>query len=220
MVSPVLEQGKSQVKALFPPGSWYNVFDMTQAISSKDGKFVTLDAPLHVVNVHLYQNTILPMQQGGLISKEARMTPFSLVVTFPAGASGVQAKGKLYLDEDELPEMKLGNGYSTYVDFFATTGNGTVKIWSEVQEGKFALSKGWIIDSVTVLGLGGSGKASTLEINGSPTNANSKIEFNASEQKHLNSVEDEQKSVMVGIKGLGFPVGKNFVMSWKMGISG
>ncbi|KAJ6429778.1 hypothetical protein OIU84_021222 [Salix udensis] len=96
MISPVLEQGKSQVKALFPPGSWYSVFDMTQVITSEGGQYVTLDAPLHVVNVHLHQNTILPMQQGGMISKEARMTPFSLVVTFPAGASDGKAAGETF----------------------------------------------------------------------------------------------------------------------------
>lgn len=42
------------------------------------------------------------------------MTPFSLnylVVTFQARVSEGQAKGSLYLDDDELLEMKLRNGY-------------------------------------------------------------------------------------------------------------
>ncbi|GAV73971.1 Glyco_hydro_31 domain-containing protein, partial [Cephalotus follicularis] len=212
MVSPVLEQGKTEVEALFPPGTWYNLFDMTQAIVSK-GQYFTLDAPLHVVNVHLYQNTILPMQQGGLISKEARMTPFSLIVTFPAGESEGQAKGNLFLDNDELPDMKLGNGFSTYVNFFSTISQGTVKVWSEVQEGKFALDKGWIIGKVTVLGLSGSGGASALEIDGKPVEG---IRLNASQQKHQDG--GEKKSLMVQIDGLNVPVGKKFTMSWKMGI--
>ncbi|OAY31309.1 alpha-xylosidase 1 [Manihot esculenta] len=221
MVSPVLEQGKSQVKALFPPGSWYSIFDMAQTITSKDGKYVTLDAPLHVVNVHLYQNSILPMQQGGLISKQARMTPFSLVVTFPAGASNAEAEGSLYLDNDELPEMKLGNGYSTYVHLYATANEGTVKLWSKVEEGKFALQKGWIIEKVTVLGLDGSGQPSALEVNGSPIAGASKVELSSMEQKYHKDVEvgDIKKSVMVEVKGLDLPVGKDFSMSWKMGIS-
>ncbi|PRQ40374.1 putative alpha-D-xyloside xylohydrolase [Rosa chinensis] len=78
MVSPVLEKGNSTVKAFFPPGTWYSLFDMRQVIVSKQGKYVTLDAPLQVINVHLYQNTILPMQQGGVLSKAARTIPFSL----------------------------------------------------------------------------------------------------------------------------------------------
>ncbi|KAF2311113.1 hypothetical protein GH714_019569 [Hevea brasiliensis] len=221
MVSPVLEQGKSQVKALFPPGSWYSVFDMTQTITSKDGQYVTLDAPLHVVNVHLYQNSILPMQQGGLISKQARMTPFSLVVTFPAGASYAAANGSLYLDNDELPEMKLGNGYSTYVHLYATTNQGTVKVWSKVEEGKFALQKGWIIEKVTVLGLDGSGQPSALEVNGNPVVGASKVGLSSMEQKYHEDVQvgDIKKSVAVEVSGLDIPVGKDFSMSWKMGTS-
>lgn len=222
MISPVLEQGKSEVKALFPPGSWYSLFDMTQAVNSK-GQYFTLDAPLHVVNVHLYQNNILPMQQGGTISKEARKTPFSLVVTFPAGASTATAKGNIFLDDDELPEMKLGSGYSTYVDLYATVSEGYVKVWSEVQEGKFALDQGWIVEKVSVLGLDGIGGASALEVDGTAVTSVSNIELSTSEQEYQEEVEDGEmktKSVMVQVNGLSLPVGKNFAMSWKMGIKG
>ncbi|KAK9276124.1 hypothetical protein L1049_005655 [Liquidambar formosana] len=223
MVSPVLEEGKSEVKAFFPPGTWYSLFDMTQTIVAKEGHYLTLDAPLHVVNVHVYQNTILPMQRGGMTSKEARMTPFSLVVTFPAGASGGEAKGKLFLDNDELPDMRLGNGYSTYIDFYATVSQKTVKVWSEVQEGKFAIQKGWTIEKVTVLGLDGIGGAFSLEIDGNPVADVSNIEFSATKQKYLERLEeggDKRTSMMVEVKGLNLPVGKNFAMSWKMGIKG
>ncbi|EOA33498.1 hypothetical protein CARUB_v10019747mg [Capsella rubella] len=219
MISPVLEKGKTEVEALFPPGSWYHMFDMTQAVVSKNGKRVTLSAPLNFVNVHLYQNTILPMQQGGLISKDARTTPFSLVITFPAGASEGYATGKLYLDEDELPEMKLGNGQSTYVDFYASVGNGTVKMWSQVKEGKYALSKGWVIERVSVLGLKGTGQATDIQINGRPVTE--KIVVSSKEHAYVIGLEDEEeenKSVMVEVAGLEMLVGKDFNMSWKMGM--
>uniref|UniRef100_A0A5B6YHF2 Putative alpha-xylosidase 1 n=1 Tax=Davidia involucrata TaxID=16924 RepID=A0A5B6YHF2_DAVIN len=223
MVSPVLEKGKSEVKALFPPGTWYSLFDMTQAFVSKEAHYLTLDAPLHVINVHVYQNTILPMQQGGMISKEARMTPFSLIVTFPAGATEGEAKGKLFLDDDELPEMKLGNGHSTYIDLYATVGQGTVKVWSEVQESKFALEKGWTIEKVTVLGLDGIGGAFAVEVDGNPVVDISNVEFSATEQTYPEKLEnggDKRKSVMIEVKGLDLPLGKKFTMSWKMGIKG
>ncbi|CAL9247501.1 unnamed protein product [Arabidopsis halleri] len=220
MISPVLEQGKTQVEALFPPGSWYHIFDMTQVVVSKNGKRVTLPAPLNVVNLHLYQNTILPMQQGGLNSKEARTTPFSLVVTFPAGASEGYATGKLFLDEDELPEMKLGNGQSTYVDFYASVGNENVKIWSQVKEGKFALRQGLVIERVIVLGLEGTGQVSEIHLNGSPISNNTKrIEVSSKEQKYVVGSEDKGeslKSFTVELKGLEMLVGKDFNISWKM----
>ncbi|XP_010426022.1 PREDICTED: putative alpha-xylosidase 2 [Camelina sativa] len=219
MISPVLEQGKTQVVALFPPGSWYHMFDMTQVVVSKNGKRVTLSAPLNAVNVHLYQNTILPMQQGGLVSQEVRTTPFSLVVTFPAGALEGYATGKLFLDEDELPEMELGNGQSTNVDFYASVGNESVKIWSQVKEGKFALSEGLVIEKVIVLGLQGTGEVSEIHINGNPIlNETKTIEVSSKEQKYVVSSEDEgeSKSFMVELKGLEILVGKDFNISWKM----
>nr|XP_023876086.1 alpha-xylosidase 1-like isoform X1 [Quercus suber]XP_023876092.1 alpha-xylosidase 1-like isoform X2 [Quercus suber] len=220
MVSPVLEQGKSEVTALFPPGSWYSLFDITQTITSKGGLKVTLDAPLHVVNVHLYQNTILPMQQGGMISKEARKTPFNLIVTFPAGVSDGEARGNLFIDDDELPEMKLGNGYSTYIDFYATVAKGTVKVWSEVQEGKFALAQGLYIEKISVLGLDGSGQASALEIDGKPVTNASNIELSTTKQNVLEDGGDKVKIVMVEIKDLSLDVGKNFAITWNMGTKG
>ncbi|KAK6788662.1 hypothetical protein RDI58_012460 [Solanum bulbocastanum] len=220
MVSPVLEKAKTKVSALFPPGTWYSLFDMTQVIVTKEPHYRSLDAPLHVVNVHLYQNTILPMQRGGMLTKEARMTPFTIVVAFPLGASEGVAKGNLFLDDDELPEMKLGNGKSTYMDFHATTSNGTVKIWSEVQESKYALDKGWYIEKVTVLGLNGIGSAFDILVDGSKVEDTSKLEFETEEHKFIDKLEDggHKKSMMLDIKGLELPIGKNFAMSWKMGI--
>ncbi|KAG5608233.1 hypothetical protein H5410_019514 [Solanum commersonii] len=219
MVSPVLDQGKTEVKALFPPGSWYNLFDMTQAIVTKDLHYLTLDAPLNVVNVHVYQNTIIPMQSGGMISKEARTTPFTLVVTLPSGTNHIEAKGNLFLDDDELPEMKLGNGYSTYIDFHATASNGTMKLWSEVQESKFALDKGWFIEKVIVLGTNGTDGAFKINVDGQPIEDASRVKYSTTEHKYIDNLDDEvdkRKSMMMDIHGLELPLGKNFIMSWKM----
>ncbi|KAK1416147.1 hypothetical protein QVD17_31935 [Tagetes erecta] len=218
MVSPVLDQGRTNVSAVFPAGTWYSLFDPSQAIISKETQTFTLDAPLHVINVHLYQNTILPMQRGGMISKDARMTPFTLLVTFPAGATDAQAKGKLFLDNDELPEMQLGNGESTYVDFSATASKQIVKVWSDVQESKFALEKGWIIEKISVMGLSGVGGAFALEVEGNVDILDaSKVELVQTDHKFLNGVST--KSVMVEVGGLNIPIGKKFTMSWRMGVS-
>lgn len=219
MVSPVLEKAKTKVSALFPPGTWYSLFDMTLAIVTKEPHYHSLDAPLNVVNVHLYQNAIIPMQRGGMLTKQARMTPFTIVVAFPLGASEGEAKGNLFLDEDELPEMKLGNGKSTYMDFYATTSNGTVKIWSEVQESKYALDKGWYIEKVTVLGLNGIGGAFEILSDGTKVDVTSKVQFATEEHKYIDKLEDggHKKSMMLDIKGLELPIGKNFALSWKMG---
>lgn len=222
MVSPVLEQGASSVKALFPPGTWYSLFDLTKAVVSKDEHYVTLDAPLNEVNVHVYQNTILPMQRGGMISKEARTTPFTLVVAFPLGATHGDAKGNVYVDDDERPEMKLVEGEATYVDFYANVRGKNVTVWSEVQMGKFSLDKGLIIENLSVLGLGGSGKGLVIEVDGQPLSDISNVYFGGSPSAHAEKLEDGNKwnSVMVGVGGLALPLGKKFSMSWIVGNKG
>lgn len=220
MVSPVLDKKKTKVHALFPPGTWYNVFDMTKAIVSRESHYRTLDAPLHVINVHLYQNAILPMQRGGLISKEARATPFTLVVSFPLGAVEGEARGNLFIDNDEIPEMELGNGHSTYVDFYAKVNRGTVKVWSDVQESKFALEKGLILEKVIVLGLKGVGNSFEIEVDGKGIVDASKIGIRSIEHEVMDEIverEDERKSVMVEVGGMDLPIGKKFAVSWKMG---
>ncbi|XP_071715521.1 alpha-xylosidase 1-like [Rutidosis leptorrhynchoides] len=220
MVSPVLDQGQTNVSAVFPEGTWYSLFDPSQAINAKGTQTIVLQAPLHVINVHLYQNTILPMQKGGLRSKDARMTPFTLLVTFPVGATNAQAKGKLYLDDDELPEMRLGNGQSTYIDFTATASKQMVQVSSNVMESKFALDKGWIIEKITVLGSSGVGGSFAVEVEGDSDILDlSKVDLVETEHKFLDTSNDGVKSVMVEVGGLSIPIGKRFTMSWRMGIS-
>ncbi|KAG6579196.1 Alpha-xylosidase 1, partial [Cucurbita argyrosperma subsp. sororia] len=222
LVSPVLDKGKTKVDALFPPGTWYSLFDMRQTIVTKQPQYLSLPAPLNVINVHLYQNAILPMQRGGLISKEARKTPFTFVVAFPADQSEGDAKGKLFLDDDEHPEIKLGDGLSTYIELYATVSQGSVKVWSAVQESKFALEKGWIVEKVVVLGLDARKRANGLEINGNAVADDSNVEFYTSEQSYYEQEKveevggDKRKTVMVEVRGLSLPVGKNFEISWKM----
>nr|XP_043623382.1 alpha-xylosidase 1 [Erigeron canadensis] len=222
MVSPVLDKHQTKISVMFPPGTWYNLFDLSRAIVAKETESFSLDAPLHVINVHLYQNTILPMQRGGLISKEARMTPFTLIVTFPMGATRGVAKGKLYLDNDELPEMKLGNGQSTIVEFSAKVENGMVKLWSNVEEGKFALEKGLVIEKVTVVGLTGVVGGFVVEVEGSTGGFDdSKVEMMETDHKVFDELmsKGNKKCKMVEVKGLEIPIGKKFLMSWKMGIN-
>ncbi|CAA6675045.1 unnamed protein product [Spirodela intermedia] len=175
MVSPVLEQGATAVKALFPPGTWYNLFDLRKTVSAEDGQYVTLDAPLNEINVH-----------------EARATPFTLVVAFPLGAAVGEASGGVFVDDDERPEMKLEDGQSTYATFYATLQNGTVRVWSDVAHGSFALQQELIIEKVTLVGVSGAGRGLSIELN--------------------------PRSLMVEIGGLALPLGKNFSLTWRMEI--
>ncbi|CAL9064469.1 unnamed protein product [Musa banksii] len=222
MVSPVLKKAATSVKAMFPPGTWYSLFDMTKAVVSQDDRFVTLDAPLNAVNAHVYQNTILPLQRGGTNSKEARTTPFTLVVAFPFGTTQGDAKGSVYVDDDERPEMKLAEGEASYIEFYATVSGSTVKVWSEVEMGAFSLEKGLLIEKVCVLGLQGNGQGLVVEVDGEPWADAAGAQFTESHAvMHQAKLEGGSKrtSMIVEVGGLSLPLGKTFSMTWKMGIN-
>ncbi|CAH9081991.1 unnamed protein product [Cuscuta epithymum] len=228
LVSPVLEPGKTEVKAIFPPGTWYNMFDMTQAIViPEETQEITLDAPLHVINVHLYQNTIIPMQRGGLTTKEARATPFTVVVAFPLGTFDdfAYAEGTLFLDRDEMPEMTITPWDSTLVHFCANVQNGTVSVTSVVLEREYALSMGWVIEKVIVLGVNPMRGSFRLEVDETEVKDTSNVKFSATEHTYHKGVVEGgegdggmKKNVMVEISGLELRVGKNFCMTWSLEI--
>ncbi|CAL4957925.1 unnamed protein product [Urochloa decumbens] len=229
MVSPVLEEGATSVSAMFPPGTWYNLFDTTKVVVSKGGGGapVRLDAPLNEINVHVYQNTVLPMQRGGVISKDARATPFTLVVAFPYGAMEADAEGAVYVDDDERPEMALAEGQATFVRFHASVRGGkAVTVRSEVMMGSFSMSKGLVIEKVSVLGLEGTGgkdlaiqvdgaDAATAVATSSPYLA---VGGDAKLQGEDGVDENSKRSVSVEVGGLALPLGKSFTMTWNMRI--
>ncbi|CAN6451645.1 unnamed protein product [Victoria cruziana] len=226
LVSPVLDPNTTTVEALFPPGTWYSLFDLSKAIVSQGNSFI-LDAPLNVVNVHVYQNTILPMQRGGLHSRDARKTPFTLVVTFPSGAEEADAAGKVYIDDDEDPEMKLGNGKSTCVDFMATAAKGKVKVWSKVDGGEFAVGLGLVIEKVVVVGAAGGSRGLQVEVDDrllSPSSV-SEASFSETAIENMGMVENEmagsmgkKESMMVEVGGLALPLGKKFTLTWEVNV--
>ncbi|KAG8053555.1 hypothetical protein GUJ93_ZPchr0001g33097 [Zizania palustris] len=217
MVSPVLEEGATSVSATFPPGSWYNLFDTTKVVVSKGEGAVKLDAPLNEINVHVYQNTILPMQRGGTVSKQARTTPFTLVVAFPFGSTEADAEGAVYVDDDERPEMVLAEGQATYVRFHASVRGNAVTVRSEVEMESYSLQKELLIEKISVLGLKGAGKDLTIHVNGANSTAMAASSPYLELQGH-HDVERSQKSVVVEVGGLALPLGKTFTLTWNMQI--
>jgi alpha-D-xyloside xylohydrolase len=118
--------------------------------------------------VHVHQNTILPLQRGGTISKDARATPFTLLVAFPLGATEADAEGAVYVDDDERPAMVLAEGQATYARFHASVRGGKeVTVLSQVSMGTYSLHKGLVIQKITVLGLHGAGRDLAIQVDGS-----------------------------------------------------
>ncbi|XP_078510190.1 lysosomal alpha-glucosidase [Lissotriton helveticus] len=105
LVTPVLEEGQAEVKGYFPSGIWYNITTGTR-INSK-GQWVTLPAPLDIINVHVRGGYILPMQVPALTTVESRKNGIQLCVALSTNGT---AQGELFWDDgDSLRTFEKGD---------------------------------------------------------------------------------------------------------------
>ena len=101
LVTPVLAQGATTVDGVFPGSGrgtvyydWYN----QSAATAGPGEHKPRDAPRGHITGVVRGGHILPLQQLAMTTRDARRTPWSLLVAL--GLEGT-ASGKLYLDDGE-----------------------------------------------------------------------------------------------------------------------
>lgn len=101
MISPVLTENTTNITAYFPSYSiWYDFYtgkEVSRA-GSKGGNYVTLDAPMDHINLHVRGGYIIPMQDPALTTTESRKNFFSLLVVLDMNGN---AKGIIYWDDGE-----------------------------------------------------------------------------------------------------------------------
>ena len=103
----LLFQGQTDVSAYIPEDTWYD-YKNGSAIPFH-GEWVTLSAPLDIINVHQRGGSIIPTQRDGITTEEARKLPFSLQVALD---SKKEATGFLFCDDGET----IGEKYSSNVN--------------------------------------------------------------------------------------------------------
>ena len=155
LVTPVLAQGATSVDGVFPgimDGSevyydWY-----TQAPVAKPARVnSTIQAPLGHIPVYIRGGTILATQQPAMTTRDARLTPWSLLVAF--GPNGT-ATNTLYLDDG----VSVNPNATKVVTLRAGSGTITASI-----EGSFM--DGNALSNITIMGVSAAPTSSAVALN-------------------------------------------------------
>lgn len=203
LVSPVLKPGAVALDAYFPSGSWYNLFNYSDRINLSKGSSITLSAPFDAPLVHVREGNILAMQQEAMTTKDARETPFELLVAL---SSSHKSTGELFLDDGEEVNIGAEGGHWSMVHFDAYANSTKVVIESRVAHGEFALNKKWIIGKVTFLGL-----ENIEQLKGNKFVR--RCSLNGQEDVQLrSSVKVNGKSAAIEITKLNILLGKQFTL--------
>jgi alpha-glucosidase len=141
LLSPVLDEGETSVKAQFPGGQWYDWYTHELTVDNKSNKkvkTVTLDAPLTHIPIHIRGGAIIPTKTPKYTVGETYATPYNLVIALDKKG---EASGRLYIDDGESLKVKSSS------DITFTYKNGHLKA-----SGKFGYKKAEKIGSITIIG--------------------------------------------------------------------
>ncbi|KAL9116184.1 MAG: hypothetical protein Q9227_000555 [Pyrenula ochraceoflavens] len=143
LVTPVLVQGATSVQGVFPgliegTDSYFDWYTQSP-VPVPSMANTTIDAPLGHIPVYLRGGNVLALQQPAMVTRDARQTPWSVVVAL--GVNGTAA-GTLYLDDGE----SITPNATKSVTFSATSSSLTAGV-----SGTYADSNP--LSNVTVLGV-------------------------------------------------------------------
>jgi alpha-glucosidase (family GH31 glycosyl hydrolase) len=146
LISPVLEEGSTNVSAYFPQQLWYDFADRSLAVdASAGGVWKTLSTPLTSINVHVNGGNILPLQRAAMTTTEARKTPFTLLTALcPYG----KAWGKLFYDDGE--EISLENYLSVSYDANGSGSSGSFR--ATIDHNTYIPSRKIPVEAITIMG--------------------------------------------------------------------
>ncbi|CAO2838733.1 unnamed protein product [Amaranthus hypochondriacus] len=207
MVSPVLKPGEVSVKAYFPQGKWFDMFNYSNSVSLSRGAYVTLDAPPDHINVHILEGNILAMHGKAMTTKSARNTPYHLLIVMRSNGTST---GDLFLDDGVQIQTKTW----TMVKFSASFKKKRLMISSIVENETFALNQKWTINKITILGL-----TKTVKKIKGHTTVKGRARRSSSIKVHtkgIRSIFDYQRKFIVSeISNLKLPIGQPFNLEVK-----
>ena len=113
LLTPVLTENAVSVEGQFPPGhSWYDWYtyeriSTASSLSGKEEEWITLDAPLTHIPVHIRGGSILPLKDPKIVVQDTYDSPYTLLVALDEKQA---ANGRLYIDDGHSVEQpKVSN---------------------------------------------------------------------------------------------------------------
>lgn len=152
LISPVLDQGQTEVTAYFPADLWYDIYSGMRLTGV--GSLVTIKAPLEKINVHVRGGSILPLQSPNVTTTQSRKNPFEILVAF--NTSGL-AFGSLFWDDGESLDT-FESGKYDFIEFNARKGS----IISKVVKMGYRPTSGLYLNNVNVYGVSQAPKSATV----------------------------------------------------------
>ena len=101
LVTPVLDQGYTNVSGVFPgsgKGEIYYDWYTLSAVNATAGQNVTIDAPLGHIPVYIRGNNVIPTQEPAMTTRDARNNPWGVIAALSLEGS---ASGSLYIDDGQ-----------------------------------------------------------------------------------------------------------------------
>lgn len=166
LVSPVLDEGATSVKAYFPRASW---FDFASGAPAPSGWQIR-PAPLDAIPIHVRGGHIIPTQAPALTSAAARLNPFGLIVALDSAGT---AAGDLFVD-DGVSLTSIRQSKYSFISFTASGGNVVRTVPQVLGDTSFLRP----LASVQVYGIKAA-RVATVIVNGSTLTPNA-FSFNPS----------------------------------------
>ncbi|XP_064601739.1 lysosomal alpha-glucosidase-like isoform X2 [Liolophura sinensis] len=154
LISPVLTQGATSVYAYIPAGIWYDYY--TGAEVRGQDTFVTLDAPIDMINLHIREGAIIPTQPPNVTTTLARKGKYGLLVAL---SDSGEADGELFVDDGVSLETIESGSYSFFT--FSVRNN---QLTSSVKQSKYHPDTGILLGRCRLMGL--KSKPDTVMANG------------------------------------------------------
>jgi len=161
LVTPVLEPNTTTVDGYFPAARWYDYFTgaLFQDFTETRGSFLTLDAPLDKINVHLRGGIVVPIQLPALTTAETRKNSYGAVISFDNTDT---AYGQLFID-DGITQDTLQNEQYTLINFAAVNTSQRGTLTAETQKDGFSGSAALTFSYFRVFG---ATSISSVSVNG------------------------------------------------------